>query len=330
MKIPLLWLLFGMIWIGCKSDSPTPLASVGDPEIDALNIEISKDLNNPDLYFKRAQKYYEKAAYESTLLDLKRALAIDSLNPQYYHLMADAYLDNFNSDEAISTLYKVLKIYPDRPQTMLKLAELKYIIEDYDGSILVLNELIKSDDQSAEAYYMLGVNFKVIGETDRAISAYQTAAEMDSKLTDAWIGLGEIYESKKDPKALKFFDNAVLSNPQSMSAKHAKAYYLQSIDKISEAKSIYREIVVTDQNYQDAYLNLGLLYMDEDSIDKAYDLFNNLASIAPTNPRGFYYRAMVNEKRGKKAEAIKDLQSARNLNADDPKIAEALKRLESK
>jgi tetratricopeptide (TPR) repeat protein len=329
MKTQILWLLYIGLWLGCKSEAKTVISTSGDAEIDALTSQILKDAKNADLYYKRAQKYYEKAAYESTLIDLKQAMSIDSVNPAYYHLMSDAYLDNYNSDEAIMSLYKVLKIYPNRIPTMLKLSELKHIIEDYDGSILVLNEIIKNDNQNAEAYYMLGVNFDALGDEQRTINAYQTAAEMDSKLTDAWIGLGDIYQKRKDPKALQYYENAVLSNPASMSAKHAKAYCLQNLNKITEAKALYREIIITDQSYQDAYLNLGLLYMDEDSTDRAYEQFNNLAGIAPTNPKGFYYRAMVNEIKGKKTDAIKDLQSARNLNADDPKIAEALKRLQN-
>ncbi len=317
-------------WLGCKSDAPAPAEKSANPELDAISAEIAKDPKNANLYFQRAQKYYDLQSYEASLVDVQQAIKIDSLNPDFYHLLSDAYLDNFNSDEAIMSLYRVLKIYPNRVQTMLKLSELKYIIEDYDGSILVLNEILKNDKQNAEAYYMLGVNFKVLNDIPRATNAFQTATEMDSKITDAWISLGEIYESQKDPKAIKFFENAVISDPNSVSAKHAKAFYLQNHDKITEAKDLYREIIVTDRSYQNAYLNLGLLYMDEDSTDKAYEQFNNLAGIAPTNHKGFYYRAMANEKRGKTAEAIKDLQSARNLKSDDPKVTEALKRLETK
>jgi tetratricopeptide (TPR) repeat protein len=323
-----LWILCLFLWLGCKSDAPVAASKSVNPEIDAITAEINKDPKNANLYFQRAQKYYDLESFEASLIDIKQAIKIDSLNPAFYHLLSDAYLDNFNSDEAIMSLYKVLKIYPNRVPTMLKLSELKYIIEDYDGSILVLNEILKTDKQNAEAYYMLGVNFKVLNDIPRATNAFQTATEMNSKLTDAWISLGEIYEAKKDAKAIKFYENAIISDPSSMPAKHAKAFYLQNQNKIPDAKALYREIIVTDRNYQNAYLNLGLLYMDEDSIDKAYEQFNNLASVAPTNHKGFYYRAMANEKRGKKAEAIKDLQSARNLKADDPKVAEALKRLE--
>lgn len=333
--------LISVLMLACKSDKIEEVAKTGDAEFATIDAEIAKNPINAVLYYQRAQKYYDKEKFQNALLDIKKAISIDSLNPDFYHLLSDAYLDSANSDEAIMSLYKVLKMYPDRVPTLLKLAELKYIIEDYDGSILLLNDALKNDNQNAEVFYMLGVNFKGLSAKaiaqkemkmakdmeSRAINAFQTAAEMDSKLSDAWIAIGEIYEAKKDPKALKYYESAILSNPEYMTAYHAKAFYLQNNKRIPEAKTIYRSMVVKDPSYMEAYLNLGYLYMDEDSLDLAFEQFNAMAGVEPTNHMGFYMRGLINEKKGKLEEASKDYQSAHNLKSDDKKVEEALNRL---
>ena len=64
--------------------------------------------------------------------------------------------------------------------------------------------------------------------------------------------------------------------------------------------------------------------MSEDSTDKAFEQFNILAGVNPTNYMGFYMRGVANEKKGNKQAALKDYQSAYNLNSQDKKVQDAL------
>lgn len=312
------------LFLSCKNDKAPSSELQDDPEIHQITTQIDKNPESGELYYLRARKYYDKQRYDKAILDLQKAISLDSINPDYFHLLSDAYLDYFNPDEAQQTLQKVLRIYPERIPTLLKLAELKYILEDYDGSMLTLNEIIRLDGQNGEAYFMLGMNFKSINDKERARNAFQTAVEMDSGITDAWLILGEMYEAENDPKALQYYESAILSDPESMEARHAKAYYLQNNDDISSALDIYKEIIVMNKNYSAAYLNSGYLYLDLDSLDKAFEQFDLLTTVAPTNYLGFYMRGVVSEMKGNKEEALSDYESAYNLNKNDKKVEESL------
>ena len=323
-------LIWVIIFASCKTDTKISEAASGDPAVDQLTAQIADNQQDASLYFQRANLYYEKGKYDYAIADLKFAIKIDSLNPEYRHLISDAYLNYGHAQEAESALNDVLRLFPERIPTLLKLAELKYILEEYDGSILTVNEIVRIDPQNAEAYFMLGMDFLALKDQARAINSFQTAVELDSKLTDAWIYLGELYEERKDPKALQYYESAILSNPESMQARHAKAYYLQNHNDIPGAIELYRAIIIEDKSYTDAYLNSGILYLELDSLDKAYEQFNLLVGINPTNHYGFYYRGVVNEKQGKKEAALKDYSSAHNLNNQDKKVKEALESLKNR
>ena len=321
--------VFILLIASCKNSGGNgdSLSPTGDPEIDDLSAQIARSSDNAKLYYLRGQKYYEKASYDNAINDLKQAIKLDSLNPEYYHLLADTYLDYYNSQEAIHTLQYLLILYPERVPTLLKLAEFKHIVEDYDGSILTVNEVVRLDPQNAEAYFMLGMNFRALRDTVRAINSFQTAVEFDSGLTDAWLLLGDLYEAKNDPNALRYYDSAILSNPDAMETYHSKAFYLQNHGKIPEAKQIYRDIIMKDKNYEAAYLNLGVLYMEQDSLDLAYEQFNILAGINPKNYMGFYLRGQAQEKRGNLQAAKADYESAYNLNSKDERVMKALEKV---
>ena len=64
---------------------------------------------------------------------------------------------------------RVLTLYPERIQSLLKTAEIHYILEDYDSSILAINEAVKVDPQNAECYFMLGVNFRALKDIPRCV-----------------------------------------------------------------------------------------------------------------------------------------------------------------
>lgn len=322
-------IFFSIIFIlvlscGCKSDKTVASITSGDQELDALSAEIEKNPTVADLYYQRGQKYYDKASYDNAIIDIKKAIHLDTVNPNYYHLLSDIYLDYYNSKEAVNTMITVTSMYPERVPSLLKMAELKYILEDYDASILTVNEVIRLDGQNAEGFFMLGLNFRAMADTTRAINAFQTAVEMNSGLTDAWMILSELYEAKKDPKAKICLESAIISAPGEMGPLHAKAYYLQNHGDIPGAQAIYKSIITTDKSYVDAYLNSGLLYLEVDSLDRAYEQFNLLAGVAPTNYMGFYMRGIVHEKMGKKDLALEDYESAYNLNNKDNKIEEAI------
>ena len=311
----------------CNDGSPKKVVHSPYPDIDQISEKIVNDPDNALLYFNRAKLYYDHGNFDQVILDVEQAMVRDSLNPEFYHLLADAYLDYYNSRAALNTMNKVLALYPERIPSLLKMAELKHILKDYDGSILTVNEVIRLDPQNAEGYFMLGVNFKEQNDKKRATNAFQAAVEMDSGLTDAWIFLGELYEEKKEVLALQYYESAVLSNPNSMEALHAKAYYLQNHGNIDQAQEIYRKIIITDKTYTDAHLNSGLLYLEVDSLDKAYEQFDLLTTIAPTNHMGFYMRGIINEKKGRKEAALSDYQSSLNLNKNDKNVQKAIDKL---
>lgn len=316
----------------CKESKPKEEAIdfpiTGDKIVDALSAEIAKDPLNADLRFKRAERLYILQKYDECIEDLRVAITTDSLQAPYYHLLADAFMDNNLSSRALQSMQKAGALFPNRIPTLLKLSEFQLILTQYDAAILTLNEIIRMDPQNAEAYFMLGTTLKEMGEKKRAINAFQTATEMDSKLIDAWISMGNIYSELGDKTALTIYRNAVTIAPENSTALHALAYYLQNHGQESEAISLYRKIHLQDPGYTAAYLNCGILLMERDSIDKAMEMFNIMIGTDPKDWAGYYYRGKLFAEQGKVKEALADLKSSLNLNPENENTEKLIKKLE--
>ena len=127
--------------------------------------------SNPDdsqLYYERAIQYYKKEAFDEALDDIEKAQKIDSINPDFFHLKADIYLDYFRSFDALKIMEEVVRLHPQRIPSLLKLAEFQYILKQYNESVLTLNDILAIDQLEPEAYFMLGMNFRALGDTEKA------------------------------------------------------------------------------------------------------------------------------------------------------------------
>lgn len=305
------------LW-SCKSDTKenVTFSETGDAAIDAISKEIEKDPSAQN-YYLRAQALYNSEDYARSISDAEKAISLDSLQADYYHLLADGYMDYYRSKEALATMRRVLKIYPTRVPSLLKLAELEYIVQRYDLSVFNCNLILKDHPQNAEAFFMLGMNFRALGDREKAINSFQTAVEFDPDLIDAWIILGDLYGEKGDKKALKYYDAALVIAPEKNEVKHSKAFYLQNNGDIPAALALYRDIIIKDPSYGPAFLNSGILYLQLDSLDKAYEQFDILANREPQNANAYFYRAQVSYIKGDLTSTEQDLQNTLRINPED-------------
>ncbi|WP_235297577.1 tetratricopeptide repeat protein [Portibacter marinus] len=312
-----------------KSAEPQVQFQSDDPVLTGLSQIISDDPENADGYYERAKMLVDRELYDPAIDDLNKALSIDSTKAVYYHLLSDAYLDYYKSGEALDVMEKAAEKFPNRIPTLLKLAELQLILKQYDGSFFTVQKIMNQDKQNAEAFFMLGMIYRAQDDKERAINSFQTAVELDPEIIDAWIILGDLFADKDYKIAERYYDNAIRLDPENLQAYHAKAFYLQNSNRIPEAISIYKEINSRDPQYTDAYLNTGILYLDQDSLDQAFEHFNILVKIDPQNYLGYYYRGITKMFGGDKSGAEVDLKQSLRLNNDFEKARIALQELET-
>ena len=316
------------IILGCKSESGSGTTKK-DTALSEINKLILIDTTDHQLLFQRAQYNYDLENYDAVIADLKKAIELDKNIAPYYHLLSDCYMDYYKSKEALQVMETAANLFPERIVTQLKLSETQHILRQYESSLLTIAKVLTLDEQNAEAYFMMGLNFRAMNEIPRAKNAFQTATEMNPELLDAWMLLGKLYENENDPLALQYYDAAININPELPSTWHAKAFYLQNNDRIPEAIDIYKQINLIDKYYLDAYLNTGILYMEMDSFKLAYDQFDIMAQLKSQNFIAYYYRALASEALGNTELAKADAQSCLNLNPDFQKAVTLLNRLES-
>lgn len=292
------------------------------PYIDSLTQAISKTPEKAILYAQRGEAFYEVENYDAAITDLNKAIGLDKTQPDFYRILSNAYLDYYQSKEAIDILQVAVERFPTDVSLILKLAEFQMITKQHGASIQSATSVFEFDPLNPEAFFMMGLNYKLIGDTTKAINSFQTAVEQDPDLLDGFYELGLLFDAQgKDKLSLQYFNNALDVDPFHVPSLYAKGMYYTNNKMDNEAIETFKQIHTIDREYADPYVNIGLIYLEYDSVKQAYNNFNIAAEVEPTFAKAFYYRALSAEKLGNINAAIEDYKNARNLDQDNIYLA---------
>lgn len=323
-----LWLTTAFFFAGCnpKKQEPAP-AATGNPAIDQLTATIAQSPDDASLYAARGEQYYLNESYDEAIADLQKAIAIQPDILPYRHLLADIYLDYFQSRPALETMEQTVQRFPDNKSSYLKLAEFQLILKLYDAALATLTQLEKIDPLLADLFFMRGLVYKEMEQTDPAIENFKLAVQQDAAIVDAWINLGQLYAEKRDQIALEYFDTAIEIAPNSVEARHAKGYYLQDINDLEGAVAVFREIGTINPQYHEAFYNAGLILLDMDSLETAFQQFDIAVKARPAEAKYYYYRGVTLELMGQFDRASKEYEQCLTFDANFEAAQDGLDRI---
>ncbi len=327
--------LFLLIFFSCKNEQK-PAAANGpqiDPQLAALNALLEKNPDNDSLLFQRAAVYYQLDGYDEALRDAAQAIQLDSMQPYYYHLLADILLDYArpnDSRRAIDVLKSATDKFPNHLHTLLKLSEFQLIVKKHGDALATLDKILQRDPQNAEAFYMAGRVALDKGDTTAAIASFQKSVKIDATNEDAWMFLGRIFTNRNSPLAIQYFDNVLRLDSTNWEAREFKGVYYKRRGEFEKAFEIYRSIIVNNPDYANAYFDMGMIYLEMDSLSKAYDNFDIAVKTDQLFVKAYYYRGVCAELQGNTAAALADYKQAKGMLPDFKEAVEAVERLEKK
>lgn len=298
--------------------------------IKSLSEKIKNEPDNPENYYQRSMAYLHDKAIKNSYEDMQMAIKLDSSNAKYYLAITDIYMTGGYADGAVQALHTLIRRQPDNKEAITKLSKVYFYQKDYNNSLTQILALLKKDESNPEAYFILGMNYKEMRDTVRAIASFQKAVQRKENFYDAYMQLGLLHSNIKSNTAPKYFDNAIRIDSSSAEAYYAKAKYYQDIamdakkrknavavtQNFENAKKVYRELIGKDPQHENAYFNTGFIYLQQDSVDKAYKYFDFAIKVSPQYAEAYYYRGLCSELKGNTLQAKSDIENALALKPD--------------
>lgn len=180
-------------------------------------------------------------------------------------------------------------------------------------------------DGLAEVFYGIGDALAGEGGLDMGIVFLQFALYLKPDFPLAYVALAEAYETAKKYEAeIAAFDNIPESSPLWVNVQIQKAFALNSLEKVDEAKVLLERIVAEDPKDIRPLDALGNILRAHERYDEALHYYSRAIDLVeePTKQNWalFYSRGVCNERLKDWPAAEKDFKQALELNPDESLI----------
>jgi len=300
-------------------------------ELSVLSEQINTHPGDAALLHKRARLYIDRKSYAQALEDMNKVMAIDSSKAEYFLTMADLSFAANRTFNAKAFLERALQLDPANNEAANRLAELYFIVRDYNGAMELVNGVIGRDKKNTTAIFMKGMIYKESGDTSKAVSTFQNAVEIDPSFYNAYMQLGILYQIKNDPAAEGYFSNAIQINPRSEEAFYGRGLWYQEHNQLNKAIQDYTTIVQINPKNAKAHFNLGYIHhVLLDVKPEAIKHYTRAIEADPGYVEAYYNRGICYEAVGNLSDAAADFKEALKLRPVYPPAEEGLKRVMAK
>ena len=314
----------GDISNGQKQDNDTTRL-----RLEMFNQAIDADIDNPDLYNKRAKFYLLDHQFDNALKDVRRAISIDDTKSASYITLSDIYLLMGKPEESRDALIKAISKKPRDADAVLKLAKLYLIIKDYKNCYATVRQLLAIDNGNAGGYYTRAIALLEQGDTIHAVSDLKQAVDKNQEYYEAYVELGELYAVKREPMAELYFKNALKLRPNSRDALYMLGLYYQETGKFDQAIATYQILAKTDTVSREASYNQGYIYLVYlKNFPQAVQFFSESIKKDSAYYEAYFNRGYAYELTGDFKKAYDDYQKSLKIEVNYDKAIEGLNRLD--
>lgn len=267
-----------------------------DDLIDSYNMLAQKTPEFSRSYYELGHLYLKKNEKFAALNAFKLALEYDNNNPFYLNSLAFACVQLEQYDEAVFYYKKAFELNPDKEWAAIvaqALATIYYQIQNNSElAILTLNSALPLAENKAQIYQGIADIYYDMNNLDEAVNFYEAALKYDTKNSRSYSRLAMACWEK---------------------------------DLVEKAILNYSKAIELDPNYDIAYNNLGVIFLDGlGDTTRAKTYFETAADINDYYVLAHFNLGRAHEALGEKICAANEYQKALDLNSKNVEMDEEI------
>lgn len=250
-------------------------------------------------YSLLGQIYQQMNDYPKSVTAYEKATSINKWSYRDYLNLGKVYqaMQKFNS--AVKAYVRATEIKPDAAPAHLGAAESYYELKDYKNALKYGKRASQLDPNQAQVMQVLGNIYDAQKDYEQAIASYKRALELNSNQPKVMNSLAQAYlRAGQFEPAYELLVSVTATEPTAATYQHL-GYAAMKLKKNDEAIAAYRKSVELAPNDATAYKGLGVALM---------------------------VAASQNNDEKLKAEAIAQWQKSLELQSDQPKLRELLRK----
>lgn len=282
-------------------------------KIEELVKDIPPKQANVELLSIYAYKKYITKDYENAAAFYSKAIELDEKNEILYYNLANSYMQMGWLKEAEVVIKKGLAIKENSIALRLALANIYYMNQEFDKTLLTLSYVEEHEPDNIEMNYLYMYSY---AHQNDFVKAQEYAKKLEGKVESSYIDVNFAkiyYELGQKDKAEEYFNKAIEKDPENIDLLEQKASYSTN----DEAQKIYDKIIEINPNYVDAYYQKSVLYIYQKNIEEALKYALKSVEMDCNNAEYQYNLARIYDNLGEFDKAIECAKFSLSITPDD-------------
>lgn len=267
-------------------------------------------------FYEDALQRFEKKDYSGSIIQLKNALKDTPNNLPVQLLLGKALLENGDVVAAEVAFNEALRLGVNRAEVVERLGR-SMVAQGKQLDMLAHPALQPAglpNGLQLQMHVLRAGAQADLGQIAPALKSIDDARRLDSRSPDVWLAEVPIrIRSKKFTEALQAVDHALSIAPNMAEAHYQKGSILHVQGDLTGATASYTRALQLDANHVEALIAQIGLQLDANRLEEAARDAIALQRVAPKDPRGSYFKALLAERQGRVPEAQAALREVTSL-----------------
>jgi tetratricopeptide (TPR) repeat protein len=231
----------------------------------------------------------------------------------------------------VSKLMQQVKEYPDSLSYRLRLVEALDSMKLYPQALAHMDSVIAKDSTNNSYWFRKGQLEENVRDTIAAIESYLISIKIYPAV-DAQLYLANLLAERKDDRALLIVNNvsrSMFDRRTLAECDFIAGVYHARKKNYELAHKLFDRCINNQRKFMEAYIEKGLLLMDENKTDQAMIVFHLATTVEPTYADAWYYEGKCWESLGKTEEAKQRYEESLKYDPELKEAKDALLRLGS-
>jgi Flp pilus assembly protein TadD len=193
-----------------------------------------------------------------------------------------AYLWSGYYEEALPYLQQVLRRTPDNARVLVLVGQIHLQANRMDEAEKSFRDALAVNDRNPEAWAGLGDVCDSRKDFKQARDSYDKALDLKPDLLYTLLNAGQLADKMAEQtRAEDFYRRALALNPQQAEALNGLGLALAKQGNATDAKKYFEQAIAVKRDFAGAINNLGVLYIQQGKPDDAIAAFEYGISAAP-------------------------------------------------
>jgi tetratricopeptide (TPR) repeat protein len=303
------------------------------PKGEDKNAPAAPQPKDAEAYLKRGYERWRNGELAAAIVDLSRALELNSKLADAYYARGLARNSNGDSKGAISDYNQAIELDPKNVQIYNDRGIARRRSGDIDGAIADYSRAIESDPKGSKwAYFNRALAKEAKRDPNGALEDYSRVIELDPKNANALNNRGELKRSKGDldgaiadfNSAIEINSNLAVAYKNRGEAKQTKGDAAGAKEDLKHAEELNPELTSKKSPSPPAedsggnLVNRGIEKAKNGDLDGAIADFDRAIKADPQDDAPYYNRAQAKRLKKDTAGAIADYTRAIELGSTNP------------